>query len=59
MLAKQAYEEISEISIGRMFIRCGLLGLEEPRQKIVELMFEGLFTLNKNNGYLRQCLLNS
>jgi hypothetical protein len=46
-LAKQCYHEISEQSISKMFIRCGLVPSDEDKQTIItSLMCEGVNNLN-------------
>ncbi len=58
-LAKKSYEEISETSVARMFIHCGLTGSNvHPREKILNLMFEGIRALNKKNSYHQKCLIS-
>lgn len=55
-MAKQSYDDIGVVVVARLFERCGLVGTGDKESIVYNLIFEGIATLNKYNGFHRNSL---
>lgn len=57
-IAKDCYDNISETSVARLFIKCGLIGNQDKFEVLTKLMCEGIRCLGKYNGLHKDNLIS-